>query len=262
MNYLFTTYSIIYAIATLIAVLGTMLGWYRRAVRGARDLSFLMMACAIASFALVFETAATSIEVKLLWSKIEYIGAVASPVLYLLFVLRYAGLERFINRTRVFMLFLLPVLTLMMVFTNEFHMLHWSGFSSINPETNLIEYFHGPWFWVGYAGYTYLIMILATWLLVRMIIRMHTSFRTQSWIILIGGLAPWLASFLYLTGLNPVPGLDLVPIGILLSSIILIHAILGNQLLDLVPVARATLVETLDDGILVLDPKDLSLIHI
>ena len=256
MNYAFTTYSIIYVIATLMAVVGALLGWYRRSVKGAMELSFLMMACAVASLALVFETSAATLETKLFWSKIEYIGAVASPVLYLLFVLRYGDYGHILSRVKILLLFLVPVVTLVMVFTNELHLLHWSGFSAIDPKTNLMEYHHGPWFWVGYTGYTYLIMILATLLLVRMIIKRHRTFRTQSWIILLGGMTPWVASFIYLTGLNPVPGLDLVPIGILLSSLILIHAILGNQLLDLVPVARATLVETMEDGILVLDPKD------
>jgi signal transduction histidine kinase len=75
-------------------------------------------------------------------------------------------------------------------------------------------------------------------------------------IVLIGGFCPWIVSILYLTGNNPVKGLDITPVSIILSGVLAAYAMFNIRLLDLVPVARETLVETLPDGILVLDAQN------
>ena len=75
-------------------------------------------------------------------------------------------------------------------------------------------------------------------------------------VVLAGGLLPWIVSIIYLTDNSPVPGLDLTPFSITLSGILGAYAILNFRFLDLVPVARETLVEVLPDGILALDSKN------
>ena len=142
------------------------------------------------------------------------------------------------------------------MFTNEQHQLLWSGFSEINPSSNLMVYYHGVGFWLFYVSYTYLILLLATIFLVGFIVKQNKPFRSQGWIVLIGGAFPWGASFLYLTGCNPFPGVDLAPISITFSGVLAAYAILNVRVLDLLPVAREVLIETLDDGILALDGQN------
>jgi PAS domain S-box-containing protein len=67
---------------------------------------------------------------------------------------------------------------------------------------------------------------------------------------------PWVVSIIYLTGNSPVPGLDLTPFSITLSGSLAAYAILNFRFLDLVPVARETLVEILPDGIIALDSQN------
>ena len=67
---------------------------------------------------------------------------------------------------------------------------------------------------------------------------------------------PWIVSIIYLTGNSPVIGLDLTPFSISLSGTLAAYAILNFRFLDLVPVARETLVEILPDGILALDSQN------
>jgi len=78
----------------------------------------------------------------------------------------------------------------------------------------------------------------------------------QGLIVFIGGLLPWTASIIYLSGNNPVPGLDLVPVSIILTGMLFAYAVLYMNLLNLAPIARRTLVETLSDGILALDGQN------
>lgn len=256
MNLVFTIYSAFFLATAFVSFFVAFLAWQRRFVKGAREITLLMTAAGIGAFWLIFETAAPTVMEKIFWSKLEYIGGIPTPVLYLIFVLRFTGKDRFITQKYILLLFIIPVITFLFAITNEYHQLVWTGFSAISDKTNLMEYYHGVVFWAGYIGYTYLMLFAATITLFNFIIRQKKPFRFQGVIVLIGGLCPWTASVIYLTGSNPVAGLDITPISIILSGTLVAYAILNIRFLDLVPVAREMLVETLPDGILALDGQN------
>jgi len=256
MNLIFTIYSVFFLATALVSFFVAFLAWQRRFVKGAKELTLLMIAAGIGAFWLIFETAAPTAMEKIFWSKLEFIGGIPTPVLYLIFVLRFTGKDRFITPKYILLLFIIPVITFAFTITNEYHYLVWTGFSAISDKTNLMEYYHGIVFWTGYICYTYLMLFVATIYLFSFIIRQYKPFRFQGLIVLFGGLCPWIVSVLYLTGSNPVVGLDITPISIILSGVLVAYAILNIRFLDLVPVAREMLVETLPDGILALDGQN------
>ncbi|MCK9412404.1 MAG: ATP-binding protein [Prolixibacteraceae bacterium] len=256
MNTGFSIYSAIFLIATIASFFVAYLAWQRRSVKGAKELALLMIASGIWTFWIIFETAAQTMHWKVFWSKLEYIGAVTSPILLLIFVFRFVGKDKYITKKNILLLFLVPVITLLLTFTNEKHLLVWSGYSEISAHTNIMEYYHGIWFWVGYLAYNYLLLILSTIYILVFIVKRDKTFSLQGWLLLFASLCPWTASALYLAGWNVVPGLDLTPLSIVLSSMLLAYSIFYSRFLDLIPVARETLVETMSDGILVLDNLD------
>ena len=256
MNSVFTVYSVFFLATSFVSFFVAYLAWQRRMVKGARELTLLMVMAGIWTFLVMFETASATITDKIFWSKLAYVGAVSTPVLYLIFVLRFTGKERLLSPNRVMLMFIIPAITLILAITNENHNLIWTGFSPISPKTNLVEYHHGPWFWIGYVIYNNILLVLATILLYNFIIHHMSTFRSQGWVVLTACFCPWIASVLYLSGSNPVLGLDLVPVSIILSGVLLVYSILNIRFLDLAPVAREILVETLPDGILALDAQD------
>ncbi|NOU48706.1 MAG: response regulator [Bacteroidales bacterium] len=253
MSYNFTIFSVLFLVTSIISFFGAFLAWQRRSIPGARELTWLMISSGIWSFWIIFETASLTADWKIFWAKLEYTGAVTTPILYLIFALHFTGRIKAISKKYILLLSILPLITLVLAFTNEKHLLIWSGFSAISGETNIMEYYHGAWYWIGYLAYNYLLLLFATYLLVSFIINHKKTFRKQGLIVYIAGFCPWIASVLYLTGLNPVTGLDLVPVSLILSGSLFVYAILYTRFLDLVPVARETLVETLPDGIIVID---------
>jgi PAS domain S-box-containing protein len=170
-----------------------------------------------------------------------------------LFVLRYTCKDSLISSRNFLLLSIIPFTTLILSFTNEHHQLIWAGFSDVSADTNLMEYYHGIWFWFGYVFYSNILMVIATIQLFRFIIRQMKVYKTHGWIVLMAGIIPWIVSFFYLAGKTPIVGLDLVPTSIIISSSILTYAILYVRFLDLLPVAREILVETLPDGIIAID---------
>lgn len=215
-----------------------------------------MIATGTGAFWIIFETAAPTIAYKIFWSKLEYSGGAATPVLFLIFVLRFTGRDKFLTTRNILLLFLIPAFTWALALTNSRHNLVWSGFSTISQKTNLMEYYHGIWFWLGYITYSYILLFISALLLLIFIMRQSKTFRSQAWIVLTGGLFPWVVSLIYLFGVSPVPGLDLTPFSITLSGTLAAYAILNFRFLDLVPVARETLVEILPMGIIALDSKN------
>lgn len=92
-----TVYSLFFLATTLISFLVAFLSWQRKSVKGARELTYLMIVAGLGAFCLIFETSARTEVQKIFWSKLEYIGGITTPVLYLTFVLRYTGKTKFLT---------------------------------------------------------------------------------------------------------------------------------------------------------------------
>ncbi len=251
-----TLYALFFLATSLVSFFVTFLAWHRRSEKGAKELAYLMFSAGIWSFLILLETNSATMADKIFWSKLAYFGALSTPLFYLIFVLRFTGKDKFITLRNTLLLFVLPAIVLVLTFTNEKHNLIWTGFSAISNETNMMEYYHGIGFWIGYVTYTYVLFFIATVCLFSFIFRHTKSSRLQGLIVFIGGLLPWIASIIYLSGNNPVPGLDLVPVSIILTGILFAYAVLYMNLLNLATIARKTLVETLSDGILALDGQN------
>ncbi|NCD42931.1 MAG: hypothetical protein EOL88_12680 [Bacteroidia bacterium] len=256
MNYMITIYTVFFLATTLVSFFVAFLAWQRKSVKGAKELTLLMVGTGIWTFWVMFETAATTIQGKAFWSGVEYIGATSSPVFYLIFVLQFTGKKKFITPKNILLLFIIPVITLLLAITNEKHHLIWTGFSPISEKTNIMEYYHGIGFWIGHIAYNYLLLLFATIYLFSFIFNQASIYRIQGLLVFIAGLCPWIASVFYLTGSNFISGLNITPASLILSGSLFALAIFYTHILDLVPVARKILVETLPYGILVLDNKN------
>jgi PAS domain S-box-containing protein len=251
-----TLYALFFLATSLVSFFVTFLAWQRRSEKGAKELAYLMFSAGVWSFLILLETNSATMVDKIFWSKLAYLGALSTPLFYLIFALRFTGKDKFISLRNILLLFVIPAIVLILTFTNEQHKLIWSGFSAISAETNMMEYYHGIGFWIGYVTYTYVLFFIATIYLFSFIFRHTKTLRLQGLIVFIGGLLPWTASIIYLSGNNPVPGLDLVPVSIILTGILFAYAVLYMNLLNLATIARMTLVETLSDGILALDGQN------
>jgi len=249
-------YTVLYALTAFISLIPAYIAFRHRNVSGARTLAVLMLFTAWWCFGGMFETSSTSLSAKLLWSKIEYLGGVNVPVLLLLFIIQYTHPSVKIKFYWTSLLFLVPVLTFLAALTNNQHHLIWTGFSPGPAASNQIIYHHGVGFWIGFMGYSYLVLLSSLILLINSLILSRYTFRYQMISLLIAALLPWIGNICYLTGLNPLPGLDLTRIAFSGSGIILVYAIAKLRFLDLLPRARTLLLETMLDGVLVLDSSN------
>jgi len=185
----------------------------------------------------------------------EYLGGVNVPVLFLLLTMQYTHPGTKLKLFWIVSLFIVPAFTILAAVSNDYHHLIWTGFLPGPAGSNQIIYQHGSLFWIGFMGYSYLMLFSSILILINSLIQYRYTLRYQMVALLIAAILPWTGNILYLLGINPLPGLDLTRIAFSGSGIILVYAMTKLRFLDLLPRARTLLLETMADGILVVDAK-------
>jgi diguanylate cyclase (GGDEF)-like protein len=253
MNLVVTPYVIMCVITTLFAVAVAVVARRRSEVPGGKPLFWLMVSVAIWAFAVSFEYASTTIPGKVFWAVIEYIGVTTCPVFFLLVALEYNRMDKWLTRGRVIGLFILPAITWLLALTNDWHHLIWTTFTPSQVGENLVVFGHGIWFWISVVGYSYLLMLLGTALIISAAFRFPAVYRPQMAALAVGAVVPWVGNLVYISGLSPAPGLELTPMLLVVTGVVLTWGLVRLRLLDLVPVARDTLIDSMNEGMLVLD---------
>ncbi|MGR2662176.1 histidine kinase N-terminal 7TM domain-containing diguanylate cyclase [Chromobacterium haemolyticum] len=253
MTFDFTPLAALSGIAALISTAIAAIAWYRRQFPGVRWLALLMSSVAFWAAGAMCELAAASLSAKIAWSKLEYLGTLSTPVLFLLLALDYNRIQ--LSRRWLAALFALPLLCFVLALSNESHHLVWTSYRPSPSGYNLLVYGHGPAFWVGVAGYSYLMMLIGSLMLIRALHYYPAHFRGQSIVLMASACAPWLGNILYLSSAMPLQGLDPTPLAFTITGLVFALDLLYLRLLYLVPVARARSFEAMGDGVLVIDDK-------
>lgn len=227
--------------------------WRRRRTPGAKPLAALVLSAGIWSLANALKLGATLLPAKLFWANVVYLGVVIAPVAWLLFALAYTGRERWLTRRRIFTLSLIPLLTVVLVWTDDLHglMRRTVALDTPGPQP-IMTNVHGPWFWV-HSAYSYLLLLLGTAILLRTLWYRRRLYTRQVVAMALAALLPWAGNAANMLDTSPFRRLDPTPITFALSGMLLAWALFRYRLLDVVPVARDTVIDTMDDGVLVLD---------
>lgn len=254
MHWLFTPAAGILFSSTALALVAAGMIWNRRSVPGGALLFLLMLGVAEYTLASGLEAASVTLFWKTLWAKLQYVGSGAVSTLLLLFATQYTGHDSWLRGWRRYAVWILPIANVAAVSTNELHHWIWTGFLPGAAGTNLLVYIHGPGFYVA-VGALYAYLGIACSLLVGAAVRPVIVRRRQSVTVLLGTAFPLAAGCLYIAGITPLAGLDLIPIACLLSAAVLIASVGAFRVFDLLPIARDALVEEMSDAVLVVDEE-------
>ena len=225
----------------------------RRSVPGSSAFSWLMLAVALWSFTSAMHTLVSDRDVRILIAKFQYVGVAPIGVLWLLFAGEYSRMAWTADRLLRTIVWIVPAITFVLALTNEQHAFYWSAIDDVQTAagTRLI-YTGGPWYWI-HAIYSYFLVLIGTLILVRGLRRFPPPYRRQTTVIIIGAIVPWAGNLLYLAG--AFPGFDFTPLAFTVSGALFTWGIYRYRLFGLVPVAREMVVDSLDDGVLVLDAQ-------
>ena len=239
-----------------ISVALALFAWRRRPAPGLMPFILLTLSVAEWSLGYALELGSVDLAIKVFWSQVKYLGVVTVPVSWLTFALQYTGGGQWLKPRNLALLCIEPFVTLSLVWTNNFHHLIWSsiGMDTVGSFSVRVSTY-GAWFWL-HTVYSYILLLMGAFLLIKFIIRSPHLYREQVGAILIGIIAPWAGNGLHLFRLTPFPNLDLTPFSFTLTGICLSWSLFHLRLLDIVPTARDAVIESMDDVVLVLDTQN------
>ncbi len=239
-------------IAIGITITLAVIAWNRRPIPGAVSLALFMIAVTVWLIGYTLELISEPLDAKILWAKVQYIGIVSAPLAGLAVSLIATG-RKGLSRRAMIALSIPPIITLLLVWTNEWHGAIWRTTSLPPPSVfPALQVEHGVWFWV-HVAYSYAMLLVISVQLVRWTIRAPALYRGQAIVVLLGGLAPWIANVIYVSENHLFPGLDLTPFAFAVTGVCVTWGLFRFRLLDLVPVARDAVVDRIRDAVIVLD---------
>jgi signal transduction histidine kinase len=255
MHWSITTITWIHLVTAFISLQVALIVIRMRGTSGRVPFFWMMFLASMWSLGLAFESSAPTIEGKVFWSSIEYFSNMGIPLFYLPFILSYEPVSSARLRRFQWGLWILPLATVLLVFTNSLHHLIWTGFSWSPDGNNILVYYHGPVFWVAMI-YSMLVTLLGFLILVRNIRRSPARYKYKAWYLVGGSFFPYLTALLYLTDLVPLKGLDVSPMGLMFTGLIFFWGITREQFFNIVPAGKQLMIEKMTDGVIVLDGED------
>jgi len=255
MTYRYSPYILPLLIAALVSGWVMIYAWRRRSAVNAAALGLL--AFSITEWLLTYslEIAATTLPAKILWGKFQYLGITLAPLAWLVFAFFQANQGKRPQHRSLLPLAIIPLITTLLVFTTETHGLIWGQIDIYQTENfSALTVSHGLWFWV-HTVYSYILLLAGTFIIVRGLGKMQGLYRGQTVALVTAVSAPWVGNALYLSGLSPIPNLDITPFAFAVSVAGLAWGIFGYQLVNLSPIARDLVVESMAEGMIVLDQR-------
>src|SRR5215217_1239470 len=225
---------------------------HRRASAGA-SLAVVLAAAGWWSLAYALELAATNLPTKLLWGDAKWLGIALLPPAWFVFIMRWTGRDRWVNRWTVAALAVPPAAVIVLLTIPATHDLvrYYPPSAAADPEDAIAQV--GPLFW-PFLVYADLVVWGCTALFVWTLTRLSRLYWRQSLLLIVTLVLPILANLLHNLNVGPFGRVELTPFLLVLTGAVLVWGVFRFRLLDLAPIARSQIFQLMQDAAVVLDP--------
>lgn len=213
----------------------------------------MMLSISLWSASYALEIGFVDVELKYFFLRFQYLGIALVPVTWFLFAAEYSGTCKQLVRKYRRAFFLFPLLTVLLVLTNSLQKLY---FESYYLETSgafplsVINY--GPFFWIFYI-YSLILIVLGTSFFFKKSALQTTFYRNQTVIALTAVSIPLLGNILHIEHVDPFKLFDPTPFLFTVSGLIFYWGIMEYEFLNIIPIARKSVIESMNDGYIVAD---------
>ena len=199
---------------------------------------------------------ATSQQANFIWAVIRMAMVFATPVCWLAFALQFSDRSGWLNKPNIILLSIVPLISLILMATTWRHHLFLTGIDYIQVGPYLIDqtWHLGPWFWV-HLVYSYALILVGDFFLLKEALQIARLYRRQAIALLIGTLFPLVTNITYTFHMLPGLVVNYDPFGFVLAGVAFSFGLFQYRLFDLKPVARQVLIDSMGDGMLVVDEQ-------
>ena len=235
------------AAAIFIAALG-LYSWRRRNMPGGKPFVACSLFASLWLLGIALEAAAVAPATKIAWSKFQFAMQVPAATAGTCFTLEYAYPGRWLTRRNLILLSIPPLLALLLVVINDSQLI-WRRLE-VGPDGSVVPFYAVPGaILVAYALSLLLVnTVVFLWLFIR-----SPQHRWPVALMMFGQIAGRGAYLLDLARLPPLTPLDPTVVAILAPWTTYAIALFGFRIFDPLPAARATALEQMREGMVVLD---------
>lgn len=239
----------LFAFTTVASVVVAAYAWHTRRTDNDRWLVLLLLMASVWPAGALL----TYVTPRILWLKtvsvnVQLSASLFVPLFWLLFILGFTGDSERVQTRHQFLLAIPAAVLVPLIWTTSVHGLVYRNLQFAS-DLNGITVVWGPAsLWL--VSFGYLFMILGTILLIRFILTTRNLYQWQAMALLVIGVVPFLMNVVCVFG--PLP-IDLAPVGFSASAVLFFLATSRTQFMDVVPVARDTVVTIMEEGVVVID---------
>lgn len=232
--------------AVLLYVLLGVTSWRRHLVPGARPFALICLFLALWTFGEMMELAAATLPAKQFWFRFQTLWQLPTLTAAIFFTLQFAGLGRRLTRRVSLLLCLPPLLTAVLIVTNDAHLLFWStdaysgGVPPLGPAGHLI------------VAYTYALTVLNMSVLLWLFFRSPPD-RWAIASIMVGNFVVRSAVIVDRANSSPFAPLDAVVVCLIVLAVSYALALFRFRIFDPVRLARGLALEQMGEGMVVID---------
>jgi PAS domain S-box-containing protein len=219
---------------------------------------FILLMVAISLFTIGYlgELLSTDQGIMAAWNLLEMSVFIILPSLFLMFVVSYLGREDLLDRRRMSLLFIVPAALLVLLWTNDITHAFYAdlGSQQFLGTMSGLTYSFGIGFWLLVVFFVFITVSAVT--LVAQGLFSRSRYHRKQVMVVLGAVAfPMLALFIGITFSEEYPMSFMLDVGFLGTTLVLFYGSFRYELLDMTPLVLDSVIQTIQDGTLVLDNK-------
>ena len=200
----------------------------------------------------VAELLSVSLQAKLVWADVQFVGVIALPAFWLLGMRRVVGAPR-LSRRVLAALGLSAVALMAVVLLDPAGLFRGQPAITFHGSLPVLDADYGVLYYAAGLPYTF---VLVTWTLLvlgRATAHARRAYRRRNVLLMAATLLPVAGGVLYMGGVPPFRDFNPAMAMAFLSALLCAWVVWRYRLFDIAPLARDAVIEHLADGVVVLD---------
>ena len=229
--------------------------WTRRKSPGAMAFAFSAILFTIWPFIQAIDLNISDLNFKIFLMKSRLDAPVFGGIAWLVMVAQLTGRKELFTWKRLAVISSIPILTMILNQTGYSTIYRHSYYVDQSGAFPILHWINGFWFWVWFV-WSYSIFLASFFLLGRSYRDLTHLTRLQVFGVSFAFGLPLIVNLLFQMDITPVEGFNFTPVVFSVSGGIIAWAIFRYHLFNVVPMARGLLIDSMTDGVLVLDPQN------
>lgn len=257
---IFTTI-VITACAVILAMAIAIYSWVHRKVTGAISMMLMALLGVIWGSTYLIEIFSRDIELKNIWDSVQLLPASFLAPTFLIFSMEFSGKKNVSSNPRWLLTYLIPAATIFIIPTNQQHHLLKAALDLQTDTVGWLEPLfptYRVWFWIVII-YSFLLLSVSLLYLFKAYRQAPRWARNRIGIIIFAEAFPVLGGMVSIPLWAKHMGPNIMLISLVAFLFLLTWGIFNNRMLEVVPLARSTLISQMSDAVITLDPHGLIL---